>query len=540
MIGPRCLGAALLASLPAQGCMFLVDFDELKQGSGADAGSDVPEPGPGGGGNGPGGPGPSGGGGNGPGPSGGAGSGPGPDCTVDPDCDDGDPCTTDTCSDGECENAAVVCQASDPCLEAACVDGQCVETPQTGVVADGFEDVVRAEQIHRVRLVPGSDRFFHAVYGVFDDGADLRLGGFSASDDAKLRVQSLASGLRGSTFQIASPAGLVVTDEQELNVYVGVRDTSLASTPDLGEVLRIVFDQDLALTANMARRQGSAPSYLFVSDRVGPEASRVPGNEPFVVWPGRTAEAEPRTGLFYQQGDEVVQIDQPRTGFTAVPDPLTGLQALYTQSTPAAVWTTSSAAGGVQLFAGTAAGEWSELAQCAHDPAEVGLGLHASLTLDDLWTVSWSKEATGGFFSENTVVECAGTTCTDRSDIAVGEACDDATVQRRVTEDVRHLLVEAFPDPTDANVLYQVILLGVDQGGDSTLAAIANRVDLSVTEGGEERLGTVTIASGDTDGGPDWPTVAVLPPDKLAIGWITPAAEGDGQEAHLARYRICR
>ncbi|MFM1889685.1 MAG: hypothetical protein RLZZ565_442, partial [Planctomycetota bacterium] len=49
-------------------------------------------------------------------------------------CDDGDPCTVDTCVDGECVHTAINCDDGDPCTVDTCVDGVCVHTP---IDADG-------------------------------------------------------------------------------------------------------------------------------------------------------------------------------------------------------------------------------------------------------------------------------------------------------------------------------------------------------------------------------------------------------------------
>jgi hypothetical protein len=45
------------------------------------------------------------------------------------DCDDGDPCTIDTCVDGACIHTPMDCDDGDPCTIDTCVDGACVHTP---------------------------------------------------------------------------------------------------------------------------------------------------------------------------------------------------------------------------------------------------------------------------------------------------------------------------------------------------------------------------------------------------------------------------
>ncbi|HET8521954.1 MAG TPA: hypothetical protein VFL82_01900, partial [Thermomicrobiales bacterium] len=51
-------------------------------------------------------------------------------------CDDGDPCTIDTCVAGQCVNTPIVCDDSNPCTDDACVGGECVYTPVPGRPCD--------------------------------------------------------------------------------------------------------------------------------------------------------------------------------------------------------------------------------------------------------------------------------------------------------------------------------------------------------------------------------------------------------------------
>ena len=64
----------------------------------------------------------------------------GQSCKSDDECDDLDPCTTDTCPDGTCVftpvpgccNTAADCNDSDPCTADSCVSNACVHTPIAG------------------------------------------------------------------------------------------------------------------------------------------------------------------------------------------------------------------------------------------------------------------------------------------------------------------------------------------------------------------------------------------------------------------------
>ncbi len=51
-------------------------------------------------------------------------------------CDDGDPCTTDTCVAGQCVHTPIVCDDGNPCTDDTCVGGECVFTPVKGRSCD--------------------------------------------------------------------------------------------------------------------------------------------------------------------------------------------------------------------------------------------------------------------------------------------------------------------------------------------------------------------------------------------------------------------
>jgi hypothetical protein len=238
--------------------------------------------------------------------------------------------------------------------------------------------------------------------------------------------------------------------------------------------------------------------------------------------------------VFFQEGDVVVSITDPTPNFIPIANPLVAMRAVHTESVPAAVWMTNPPGGGVEVVAGTSAGQTTSLAQCQTDPSFTGYGLHAGLTLDDLWTVSWSKQGTT-FASENTVIQCSGSACTDEGGLDPGVECGETTRTTRVNENFRHLLVEAFPDPANPNALYQVILLARDVNSTTSVVIVLNH---AVIGGAQTPLGSVTVASAPSDDPPDFPEIAIIPPETIAVSWLEPSAEG-GDVAHFARYRIC-
>ncbi len=57
------------------------------------------------------------------------GSGVDGDCALDADCDDGDACTADSCSDGACAHEPLDCDDGDGCTVDSCAAGQCEHRP---------------------------------------------------------------------------------------------------------------------------------------------------------------------------------------------------------------------------------------------------------------------------------------------------------------------------------------------------------------------------------------------------------------------------
>ena len=133
------LAAALFPGV--NGCAFLLDFDELQDNAepAADSGNTS-------------------GGGGGQGGSAGSG-GSGGTCLVE-DCDDGDPCTIDSC------NAQAQCQN---------------DTQFNRIVPDGNFPPIVADEIHQSTLVASSNKFFMSVFRRDGTELDTQIYGFEQS-----------------------------------------------------------------------------------------------------------------------------------------------------------------------------------------------------------------------------------------------------------------------------------------------------------------------------------------------------------------------
>jgi hypothetical protein len=149
--------------------------------------------------------------------------------------------------------------------------------------------------------------------------------------------------------------------------------------------------------------------------------------------------------------------------------------------------------------------------------------LHAAPAFGDLWSVAWSTQG-DGFTSASAALQCSPGSCA---------WSDGSSCLEQVNDNLRHLQAETVATENDPERLHQVILAAYDAGEEATVALVANAVD--VPSGASERIGSLQLPGNDVE----WPELAVLAPDTIAVAWIEIAADGIGREVHFSRYRIC-
>ncbi len=484
-------------------------------------------------------------------------------------CDDDDPCTEDTCTPSGCDNEPIVCTRSDTCMEASCVDGMCVETPLLGVVEDNYDRSVVGETIYRSELVGAGDRFFRATYGEWDGLPDIRLASFDRNGEEPLAEYSLSQAFADMFAETGfsddvvpvSPAAVVADTRLglTLNVYVAIR--SAGSAADIAaDVVRLTLNQNLELVGEGLVRVATEANYRVVSDRLGPAGGQPPnGGEPYVVWNGctttmtadgpRCAATEPTTGdgrggLYIQVGDEGIDPTNPGDNFLRDPRPLSGLSAVTTDTEAGAMWMSNLTPSGIEVNTGFANGQpIQQVVQCHTNSGFTGYRMDASRSIFNVWTASWSKRSGSTFVGELTSLQCQSDSCVDLVVQPPVTTCPDPAPSGRIVETARSLVARSLARPGDpSNRVYQSFALGRSDADSADLVLLVNRVDFgdaSEPADGPVNIEERVLAADSLDNAPDWPALATLSPDRLAVSWIEPGDAPDSETLHVQRYKIC-
>lgn len=446
-------------------------------------------------------------------------------------CDDGDPCTTDACVDGECVSSERVCPTTSECTEASCVDGECVEEPVVGIIADGLEFALEADAIHRNTLVGSGDRFYTATYGVFNGESDLQLRAFDTDSDDP--IAEFSPSLAGAT--MASPASLVADTRLglELNVYGAVR----LDEGELGEVFRLPVDRNLQPLTDGAELVALS-NYRPIADTWGPSAAQTPNGDPFVTWVGFNGTS---SGVYFHEANTA----PPNNATFITVDDVTGIKAITAGSQPAVVWMVNRP-NGVALRAGVVDGPilGANLVQCDQREGFVGHRLDVDESIPNVWSVAWTKRNGDEFISEITSIACTSDGCADNTPTGAGGSCTLNQIEGRVFPDARSLSTRTLRRQGDPdNVLYQMILLGAQDDGQGLLLGLLNRLEFDLISGTSSKPVSVEkdaifdlTSAAQT---PRFPEITMLPPDRLALSWIRPLADGSADELIVERHRIC-
>ncbi len=482
-------------------------------------------------------------------------------------CNDDDPCTEDVCTSAGCDNPPIVCQAQDPCMEASCVDGKCVETPFLGVVKDNYDESVVADTVYRSELIGAGDRFFRATYGVWDGSPDIRLASFDRTATEPLAEYSLSQAFADLAPDVSvgdsvpvSPAALVADTRLglTLNVYVAIRSASAASDM-AGQVVRMTLNQNLALVGDGVISVSTEANYRVSSNFLGPAAGQPPNEDPYVVWNGcttttttaggRCVATEPtangRGGLYFQIGDVGLDPSAPGDNFIADPLAVSGLAAVTTEALPGAMWMSNLAPTGVEVNTGFADGEAaSPLVQCDTASGYTGYRLDAARSISNVWTAFWSKRGGSNFVGELTSLQCQSSSCVDLVVQPPASECPDPAPSGRVLDTARSLVARTLARPGDpANRIYQSFALARSGDESADLALVVNRVDFGNESGGEAsgplNIEERTLAAGTLDNAPDWPALATVVPDSIAVSWIEAGDTPDSDALRVQRYKIC-
>jgi hypothetical protein len=513
---PRSSANSTLLLLPLLGaCSFLLDFDELQGGppmatpatdSGTGVNTDASNEA-----------GVSGGGTDGQASTGGAAGTPpldsGPPCPES--CDDGDPCTDDRCVNGSCEAVAAA-----------------------RIIEDDFQQTITGLDLYRASLVPGTDQFYLAAYGNFATGQDIRLYRFASNGDEWVEGPLMTDVVGAGADVPISPAALVFGSDDNLYAYFALGPVAPVNFLNAGQVQRVVLNA--TLEASTLDPVSADQNYRYINNTLGPAAAQLPGGDVYVAWAGApppgTALA---AGIYLQSG--TAALATAATPDLWEPAELRGLATIYglgnetDLGVKGALWqaqrsNTNQVDTHMQLLGGLR----QTFGQCVNNGVQ---GVSASTSrahLDGFWFTTWTKQRDTSFVTEATSILCLTPGL-----CAFNATCGDAQSQ---LDDVRNPKIATYHRLSDANtVAHQALTASqIDVDNDRTdINLLVQRLSLEDPEAGltSSEVGTLRVAQGPASNGPNWPEVAVIAPDKVAVTWIEYGANED--TLHVSRYRVC-
>jgi hypothetical protein len=426
------------------------------------------------------------------------------------DCDDHDPCTVDTC-------------------DASGAAPKCVNTAQQGLALDGVDETHAADQHIRVSLVGSGQLFYLAEMEIDKDTPKValyRLG----TNDAALEAIGTDLTLDGNP---VSNVGLAVEE--------------LAA----GEVALHGF------VATKLRVAAAMPRVFHVVNRNGKTTSNVVGAT------FRDDDVTARTHAFPQalainnkvvgawiQADGTIAVHNVGTAKTDTFGTNLKASTLSLLSTadnmPAVMFTAQTAAdsGAVGTYVETSGQNRAKVPECETRPGAYLSSAAIATQIPGLWLANITRYGTDYLGNGNASLVCGTGTCT-----VVPEDCKQATLGNAV-RDVSGASVHF--DNDKAGVVYLVLAspqVVPPQAGATAFEARLNlglgRVDFSIKDDKGTPVGdSQVIASNDTTeaaafAGPDWPAVAILPSQKVAVAWIQPNSTFSGTELRVQRYKMC-
>jgi hypothetical protein len=431
-------------------------------------------------------------------------------------CDDGDPCTDDRCINGACESAAAA-----------------------RIVDDDFHETVTGNDIYRATLVTGGDQFYLAIYGDLTGAQDIDLYRFGSGDSqwtAGPRLSELGTSTTGVPI---SPAALVFDETTDsLYAYFALGSAAPVNFLNAGQVQRVVLNATLG--AATFDPVSTDQNYRYINNTLGPAAAQIPGGDVYVTWAGApppgTALA---AGIYLQSG--TAPLAAAATPDLWEPAEVRGLAPIYglgnetDLGVKGALWQAQrSNANQVDTHMQLLGGLRQTFGQCVNNGVQ---GVSASTSrahLDGFWFTTWTKQRDTTFVTEATSILCL-----TPSLCAFNATCGDAQSQ---LDDVRNPRIATYHRLSDANtVAHQALTASQINAANDRIEInlLVQRLSLEDPEAGlaTTEVGTLRVAEGPASNGPDWPEVAVIAPDKVAVSWIEYGANED--TLHVNRYRVC-
>jgi hypothetical protein len=470
--------AALLVIPLLASCMFLLDFDELQSGNGAEGG----EPSSGGA----------------AGATSGGASGAGGACT----CDDQDPCTEDRC---------------DPDSP----DG-CVHDPRPGLVLDGLDATLEAEQHFRVAMVAGGGYFYLSAFELRDGEPEVSIYRAGATGSEVETLLTLSDPVRGDG-TVVSNAGLAI------DTSFGITLHGLVAVEGAAGVVRVM---------HVTHRQDQTDVQT-----VGLDYQPNP-----LVFPQLLTIGTERYGAWIQ-GDGTVAMTEVGPGVPGVPglpdmfgssaDPAGTLALIASvDNSPALLYTTPSG-----VFADTGQSR-VQVEECQPADGDYLSSSAIETPVPGLWLANFTKFGADYLTNGSATLVCSAERCASKTERCTAEDANNGA-RNAAGASVRF-------DTDPAGVGYSVLALpsvaaseGTASGIEASLTLAGFKLDFSTDDVGNQALGepffvsTMATTEELSFAGPDWPALAILATRQVGLAWIQPKLDGTGSELRVQRYRMC-
>lgn len=473
---PRSLFAMCAAPLLAS-CVFLLDYDKLQAGDPTPDAGGAPNDGTAGQGN-----------------EGGSEASCG-------NCNDRDPCTIDTC-------------------DATGAQPACRHQTTEGLKPDGFETTLTAPQYARVSMVGSGQLFYLAAF----ETSPAKISLFKlANDGSALEPMGADLKLDGAP---VSNAGLAV---EELALGDVALHGFVAAKTKLGDarVFHVVSHDDKSVVTL------AGLSYKADNPTLFPQALTI-GGKAFGAW---------------IQADGAIAVHNPgmaKTDTVGNGQAATTLSLLATtDEQPATLFTTANGA-----FVAAPGQDPAPVPECE---TRAGSYLSSSVIntqVPGVWLANITRAGDDYLTTGGATLSCAKNVCA-----ASGEDCKknpSPNALREVTGATVHF------DEDEAGIIYSVLALPQialkaedSVKAEGRLSLILARVDLrnglkpvTTTIGGDPVTGLMEIAHNDVSdanafAGPDWPVVAILPSQHVAVAWLQPSQTAPEIELRVQRYKMC-
>jgi hypothetical protein len=432
--------------------------------------------------------------------------------------------TSGAAGGGECPSE---CFDDDPCTIDGCTaEGDCTSEDFVGLAPDGVDETLPAEFHFRTTIASASDAFFLSAFTLTDAVPEVtfyRLDG-NAETDALTNIGSLG-GLNIDDATPLSAAGLAVdTALGRIHAFIGMEGGS-------GRRLHhVVMDM----------------SYEVVTRTVvfGGYGEQLPYNHPVVAnlggdiaatWINGSQGVSLWTGAFTGP----VELAVGRT-------PMTTTLLASPENDPLVLYGVDG--GGVFVEGNDVAAVGVE--ECQVRPGGYLSSASTSIGIPGFWLAFWTKfaEASGaepGFLgTDGRGFICSSAGC------ATAVAGDCQSVLDTAARNVALATAVRPGDPTGLVHLVQVTpVVATNENSELYAAALlsAQRIDFGTVPFQDEPVATdlgepIVLSALPTAEpnftGPDWPTVAYVPPDRFAVTWTQPSLQS-GSELRIQRYRLC-